>query len=106
MMLRPVACACLLLALLTGCDSIRRTLGVDKSPPDEFQVYPRARRAARPAYGLRPPRPGANRPQDLSPTQQARQTVFRAGEPQAAGAGGAAASGRSPGELALLRGAG
>ncbi len=104
-MLRTVACACLLLALLTGCDTIRRTLGVDKSPPDEFQVYSRAPLEVPPDFGLRPPRPGATRPQDLAPVQQARQTVFRAGDSQAA-VGAAAPSGRSAAEMALLRGAG
>jgi hypothetical protein len=106
-MLRSVVCACVLLALLTGCDTIRRTLGVEKSPPDEFQVYSRAPLEVPPDYGLRPPRPGAARPQDLAPTQQARQTVFRAGETQpAARSAPVAQSGRSPAEVALLRGAG
>ena len=105
-MLRPVACACLLFAVLTGCDTIRKTLGVDKSPPDEFQVYSRAPLEVPPDYGLRPPRPGAPRPQDITPVQQARQTVFRAGETQAVASAPAAQTGRSTAETALLRGAG
>jgi hypothetical protein len=104
MMYRPVACACLFLLLLTGCEGVRRSLGIDKSPPDEFQVYSRAPLVLPPDYGLRPPQPGAARPQDVTPSQQARQTVFRAGETQTPA--NLAGGNRSPGELALLKEAG
>src|SRR5665213_82016 len=69
---------------LGGCDSINRALGREKVVPDEFAVVSRAPLAIPPDYSLRPPRIGALRPQEAAPVDQARQTVFRAGEPQTA----------------------
>jgi hypothetical protein len=91
-----------------GCDGVRQTLGIDKSPPDEFRIVSRAPLALPPDFALRPPQPGAPRPQEQSQNQRARQAVIGGG-PQAAqpggrggapGAGGPAAA--SPGETAFL----
>jgi hypothetical protein len=96
-----------LFAALGGCDTIRKVVGVDKTAPDEFTVISRAPLDLPPDYTLRPPRAGALRPQETTPTQQARQTVFRAGEKSdAAVMATLATSGRSPGEVALLKQAG
>jgi hypothetical protein len=65
---------------LGGCDSLRRAAGVDKSPPDEFSVVSRAPLELPPDYTLRPPRAGALRAQEVAPTDQARQTIFRAAD--------------------------
>jgi hypothetical protein len=58
-------------ALLGGCSQFRGALGYDKDPPDEFQVVARAPLALPPNYDLRPPEPGADRPQELSPSESA-----------------------------------
>jgi len=57
---------------LSGCSSARRALGYDKAPPDEFAVVARAPLAQPPDYNLRPPAPGAARPQEGTSTDQAR----------------------------------
>jgi hypothetical protein len=66
-------------ASLGGCDSFYRAIGKEKVVPDEFAVVSRAPLAIPPDYSLRPPRFGAQRPQEVAPVDQARQTVFRAG---------------------------
>ena len=95
----------LLLALgLGGCSEARRAVGWDKAPPDEFKILTRAPLAMPPDYGLRPPTPGAPRPQEGSTTDQAR-TAITGGRPGARP--GAAPAGRpSAAEVALLDKAG
>jgi hypothetical protein len=68
---------------LAGCSSAKDKLGLTKKSPDEFAVVKRAPLSMPPNYTLRPPSPGAPRPQEQSPEQAARQTVFGA-EGQAA----------------------
>jgi hypothetical protein len=86
---------------LAGCDSFNRALGRTRVIPDEFQVVSNAPLAIPPDYALRPPRIGGGRDQEQSPTQQARESVFRAGDQQASLPPPQAE--RSPGELDLLR---
>ena len=74
-----VAVSCLLLSALVSlgaCSSAKEQLGLVKTSPDEFAVVKRAPLSMPPDYSLRPPRPGAPRPQEQSPEQEARQTVF------------------------------
>ena len=73
--------------------------------PDEFAVVSRAPLAIPPDFSLRPPRIGAQRPQEQATVDQARQTVFRAGEDAKSNLPPAAEQ-RSPGEDVLLRDAG
>ncbi|MEO1191919.1 MAG: DUF3035 domain-containing protein [Pseudomonadota bacterium] len=61
---------------LAGCQAIREDLGVEKTSPDEFRVVANAPLAIPPDYNLRPPAPGASRPQAATPTEQARVAVF------------------------------
>jgi hypothetical protein len=89
---------------LEGCDSFNRAIGKTRVIPDEFQVVSNAPLAIPPDYTLRPPRVGIGA-DDQSPTDQARESVFRVAEQQQASLP-AAQSGRSPGELDLLREAG
>jgi Protein of unknown function (DUF3035) len=89
---------------LAGCDSFNRAIGRTRVIPDEFQVVSNAPLAIPPDYALRPPRIG-NGPEQISPTQVARESVFRAGEQQQA-ALPKPTKGRSPGETDLLRDAG
>jgi len=59
-----------------GCDSTKRSLGLVKTAPDEFMVVRNAPLSVPPDYGLRPPDPGAPRPQQMSTTEQAETIVF------------------------------
>jgi hypothetical protein len=62
--------------MLTGCGNVKQELGLTHPPPDEFTVLKRAPLSMPPDYGLRPPQPGAVRPQDVVAADQARTTVF------------------------------
>ncbi len=61
---------------LSACAETRRAIGWEKVSPDEFNVVTRAPLTLPPDFGLRPPAPGAARPQEQSPTDQARVAVF------------------------------
>lgn len=61
---------------LSGCSTARDQLGLDRSAPDEFMVVKNAPLSMPPDYSLRPPRPGAPRPQDVAAYEAARTTVF------------------------------
>ena len=88
--------------LLSGCgDSLTRTFGLTRDAPDEFSVTTRAPLAMPPEFSLRPPRPGAARPQEQSDRDQAELALA----PQAALANNAPA-GLTPGQNALLQAAG
>lgn len=100
-----LAAAALAAASLAGCEDFNRAIGREKVVPDEFAVVSRAPLAIPPDFSLRPPRIGAQRPQETAPVEQARQTVFRAGEDQQTTLPPAADQ-RSPGEGELLREAG
>jgi hypothetical protein len=91
---------------LAGCDSFNRAVGKTRVIPDEFQVVSNAPLAIPPDYSLRPPRVG-NGPEDTNATDQARETVFRAGDNPGQTAGSAAPDTRmSAGEQDLLKQAG
>jgi len=64
--------------ILSGCSSAKESLGLNRSAPDEFMVVKHAPLAMPPDYNLRPPAPGAPRPQEQSTDQLARTTVFGA----------------------------
>jgi hypothetical protein len=93
--------ALLLLGGLTACHSLRDALGATKNPPDEFAVVTKAPLVIPPEFALRPPEPGAQRPQELEPDEAAQQTVF--GLPPAPPA---PSPGTSKGEVMLLAKAG
>ncbi len=63
---------------LAACGGIREDLGLGRSPPDEFSVVDRPPLAMPPDFGLRPPVPGAPRPQEIDPSVRARETLFEA----------------------------
>jgi hypothetical protein len=65
--------------LLSACTDFKRAIGIEKTSPDEFAVEQRAPLTIPPDFDLRPPAPGAPRPQEVSPTQKARQVVDNAG---------------------------
>lgn len=72
---------------LVGCSGVSDQLGLKKQAPDEFAVIKRAPLQLPPNYTLRPPTPGAARPQEKNTTDTARlkvlgtqERVFNAGE--------------------------
>lgn len=70
----PISVAVVVLlgaGLLGGCGDARKALGFDKSTPDEFRVVNRAPLSLPPDYALRPPQPGAARPQEQAGPQRA-----------------------------------
>lgn len=96
--------ACLLLAAtlaLGACSDTRKAIGWEKATPDEFRVVTRAPLTLPPDFGLRPPAPGAARPQENSPQDSARAAIF--GTERAAATPNSAAS---AGERQLLGRAG
>ena len=88
---------------LSACESgsLRRSLGLESRGPDEFRVVTRAPLDLPPDYGLRPPQPGAGRPNEPTVREQAKQTVFGAATPAVK-----VIPGRTAGESAMLRQAG
>jgi len=88
---------------LSGCSSdLSRTFGITRDAPDEFQVTTRAPLSMPPDYTLRPPRPGAPRPQEMTAAHAAESAMV----PQAALTPAAGAGSSSPGQQALLQAAG
>lgn len=67
---------CLMPLLLIGCSETKDMLGLGRVTPDEFMVVDRAPLVLPPDYNLRPPQPGAARPQEQTPTKQAEATLF------------------------------
>ena len=61
---------------LGACESAQEQLGLTRQAPDEFKVVKRAPLEIPPTYTLRPPSPGAPRPQEQETVEQARQSVF------------------------------
>src|SRR4051794_23886353 len=91
-------CLALLAGLaMSGCSDTRKALGYDKAPPDEFRIVSRAPLSLPPDYALRPPQPGAGRPQEQSTQEQARQVLLGNTAPRQTIPPGASA-----GEAALL----
>jgi len=66
-------------AMLSGCADVKQVLGIDATMPDEFAVESRAPLTIPPDFNLRPPEPGAPRPQEQSTEKQAEQIIEQAG---------------------------
>jgi hypothetical protein len=88
---------------LSACENAREAIGIGKQSPDEFAVVTRAPLSMPPDFGLRPPRPGAERPQEKAVTDSARELLVNSN-----GVSGAALQdpGTTQGETALLAKAG
>lgn len=100
-----------------GCSGLKETLGLSKQSPDEFKVVSRAPLSMPPDYNLRPPTPGAPRPQEGTPRDQAAAAVFQYSNTTTASGAmpadaippigeGESESAESSGESALLQSAG
>ncbi len=65
------------LVAMTGCSSgFRDTFGMRRNAPDEFKVVSNAPLALPPEFTLRPPTPGAKRPQELDLDKQAKDVLL------------------------------
>jgi hypothetical protein len=109
----PILIAALAVALplaTGGCSGVKETLGLTKQSPDEFKVVSRAPLSMPPDYNLRPPTPGAARPQEGTPRDQAQQAVFQHATLPADAippiGEGESETAQSSGESALLQSAG
>tara|TARA_R110002072_G_scaffold60051_10_gene152628 strand:+ start:976 stop:1548 length:573 start_codon:yes stop_codon:yes gene_type:complete len=88
---------------LSACENAREAIGIGKQSPDEFAVVTRAPLSMPPDFGLRPPRPGAERPQEKAVTDSARDLLVKS---TGADAQQQQALSTSRGESALLAKAG
>lgn len=61
---------------LSACEGAKQQMGLSRQAPDEFAVVQRAPLAMPPEYTLRPPQPGAPRPQEAQSGEQARTVIF------------------------------
>lgn len=61
---------------LGACSQLSKLAGSQKNPPDEFKIVNKPPLVMPPDFNLRPPRPGAPEPQNLSPTAQAINALF------------------------------
>lgn len=80
-------------ALTSGCAGFGRAISGSKAPPDEFAITTKAPLTVPPDYALRPPKPGETRPEELTPSQRARQVLL----------GDESAAPPTPGEQYLLQ---
>ncbi|MDP2331267.1 MAG: DUF3035 domain-containing protein [Reyranella sp.] len=92
-----------------GCGAFENLGGAKKVSPDEFKIVSHSPLTMPPNATLRPPQPGAPRPQEVTPAEQARealapQTASRA--QRAAAGGNAPASTGGASERALVAKAG
>lgn len=87
------------LTLLSACENAKEELGLTRSSPDEFAVVKRAPLEMPPEFGLRPPQPGAPRPQEQATSDQAREALMG---PDAAPLQTSTANNLTTGEAALL----
>jgi hypothetical protein len=80
--MRVLRFACLFgLAALTlaSCTDVREDLGLGRATPDEFAVVDRPPLSMPPDFGLKPPEPGAPRPQEVDMSQRANDVLFGPG---------------------------
>lgn len=89
-----------LLALAACGSNLSQTFGLTRDAPDEFRVTTTAPLSMPPDFALKPPEPGAPRPNQMSQRQQAEAVLV----PQAALGGGN--TGMSAGQQALVSAAG
>lgn len=102
-MTRHILLAILAIFTLSACEGAREAIGIGKQSPDEFAVVTRAPLSMPPDFGLRPPRPGVERPQEATVKEAARDLIIKSGGGPATGQ---KSSDVSKGESALLARAG
>src|SRR5579871_3802882 len=72
---RILLCGCALVAL-AACSDLRESLGLGRTAPDEYTVIDRPPLSMPPDFGLRPPQPGAARPQETPVDKDVSETVL------------------------------
>lgn len=73
---------------LGACSNAKEQLGLERKSPDEFAVVKRAPLEMPPGFNLRPPSPGAPRPQEKSSDMQAKAAILGEDETQVVPSGG------------------
>jgi hypothetical protein len=68
--------AIMMVAMIVGCDSVSNVIFSRKFSPDEFSVITRAPLSVPRDFDLKAPQPGALRPQEVTPRNQAKQAVL------------------------------
>ena len=103
-----VGAGLLAMVALTACEQAKQALGQTKRSPDEFAVYTRAPLSTPPDFQLRPPTPGAQRPQAVNPRDRVERTIVDSagGTPRRPANTVRPVAGASAGETAILRAAG
>jgi hypothetical protein len=96
---------------LSGCGGqVRQALGMTKHSPDEFLTVAHAPLTLPPDYNLRPPQPGAPRPQEGTAAEQAQTALYAnnggTAPTYASSYDSATGVAQSSGEVALLQNAG
>jgi hypothetical protein len=95
------------LLALSGCGGgVRSALGMTKHSPDEFMTVAHAPLTLPPDYSLRPPEPGAPRPQEGTAAEQAQTALYGTAPVYASSYDSANDAAQSNGEVALLQNAG
>jgi hypothetical protein len=94
------------LGALTACASSKSTGFGNRNAPNEFAVTRSPPLVIPPDYALRPPRPGAPRPQEVSPSTQALAAMFGGQAPTSAGQQGLIDAAGGPAENGIRSEAG
>src|SRR6478736_3684591 len=94
---------CALAVMLAGCGHS----GLERNRPDEMAVARQAPLVIPPDYSLVPPQPGAARPQDKAPSDQALDALYGGAAPRSLGENAALdAAGRSAADPGIRSGVG
>lgn len=75
-MMKRIVVLCGGVLLLGACSGAKEQLGLNRQVPDEFKVVTHAPLELPPSYTLRPPAPGAPRPQEQNTIDAASEAVF------------------------------
>jgi hypothetical protein len=75
-MKKLILLSCVALTMGACTQKSKENLGLANVAPDEFSVITRAPLSVPPNFEIRPPRPGADRPMEISTRDTARKTVF------------------------------
>ncbi len=104
----PVTLLALGALTTSGCGAFENLGGGKKVSPDEFKIVSHSPLTMPPNAELRPPRPGEPRPQEVTPSEQAREALApqTAGRPQRANLGNAPPAPGGASEQALVAKAG
>lgn len=105
-MIRKVASILLVALALGACTDLKTTLGINRKGPDEFTVVAKAPLILPPDFALRPPEPGALRPQETNPSALAASALTGRAPPTFSEQRQSQTAGASRGEIAMLRQAG